>query len=118
MLEIIVGASGLIIATCAATIAYLQLRRMPRASGQSLVRAGVTHDQGQRLVVRPLHNLPAREEFIGRIAEKRRLLEGLASPYPVSLEGLGGMGKTALAREIAWLADEARSVTRAAMGAR
>jgi hypothetical protein len=43
-------------------------------------------------------------EFIGRDKERDRVLEGLASAYPlIAIEGLGGMGKTALARAIAWL---------------
>lgn len=50
------------------------------------------------------HNLPPRGEFIGREREKLRVFDGLDSAYPlVAIEGLGGMGKTALATEIAWL---------------
>lgn len=93
----------MIIATSAAVIAYLQLRRTPRVPAKALKSAGSPYAPGPYGDIRPLHNLPPREKLIGRAAEKRRLLEGLASPYPVSLEGLGGMGKTALAREVAWL---------------
>lgn len=53
------------------------------------------------------HNLPPRGEFIGREKEKQRVFEGLASSYPVvAIEGLGGMGKTALARQVAWICTE------------
>ena len=48
------------------------------------------------------HNLPPRSEFIGREAEKARLHEALRSrSYLVSIDGIGGIGKTALALEVA-----------------
>jgi len=47
------------------------------------------------------HNLPPRSEFIGREAEKMRLHEALRSrSYLVSIDGIGGIGKTALALEV------------------
>lgn len=52
-------------------------------------------------------NLPPRGEFVGRKIEKARTLEGLKSNYPfVVIQGLAGIGKTALAREIGWLIKE------------
>ena len=50
----------------------------------------------------PHNNLPPRSEFIGRETEKRILLEAIASRSPlISIEGIGGIGKTALALEVA-----------------
>ncbi len=47
-------------------------------------------------------NLPSRGEFIGREKEKEDLRQALASrSYLVAIEGIGGIGKTALALEIA-----------------
>ena len=57
-------------------------------------------------------NLPARGEFVGRTAEKERVLEGLKSNYPfVIIQGPAGIGKTALAREVGWMIKE-KSVIR------
>jgi tetratricopeptide (TPR) repeat protein len=48
------------------------------------------------------HNLPPRTEFIGREAEKARVHEALRSrSYLVSIDGIGGIGKTVLALEVA-----------------
>ena len=47
------------------------------------------------------HNLPPRTEFIGREAEKVRIHEALRSrSYLVSIDGIGGIGKTVLALEV------------------
>ncbi len=47
-------------------------------------------------------NLPPRGEFIGREKEKDTLRQALASrSYLVAIEGIGGIGKTALALEVA-----------------
>jgi hypothetical protein len=49
------------------------------------------------------HNLRARSEFVGREAEKARAHEGLCSRYSlISIEGIGGIGKTSLALEVAY----------------
>ena len=48
------------------------------------------------------HNLPPRREFVGREAEKARVHEALRSRYPLtSIDGIGGIGKTVLALEVA-----------------
>ncbi len=47
-------------------------------------------------------NLPPRGEFIGREKEKARVREALASRWPLTcIDGIGGIGKTALALEVA-----------------
>jgi tetratricopeptide (TPR) repeat protein len=59
--------------------------------------------------VHPMHNLPQRAypQFIGRKAELQKLMQ-LLLPYPrsrhflVTLDGIGGVGKSALALEIAY----------------
>ena len=48
------------------------------------------------------NNLPPRGEFIGREKEKARVREALASRWPlICIDGIGGIGKTALALEVA-----------------
>jgi tetratricopeptide (TPR) repeat protein len=48
------------------------------------------------------HNLPQPGEFIGRQKEKAEVREALASrSFLVSIDGIGGIGKTALALEVA-----------------
>jgi hypothetical protein len=47
-------------------------------------------------------NLPPRAEFIGREKEKARVWEALSSRWPLTcIDGIGGIGKTALALEAA-----------------
>ncbi len=49
------------------------------------------------------HNLPRRGEFVGREAYKARVHQALCSrSYLVSIEGIGGIGKTSLALEVAY----------------
>jgi tetratricopeptide (TPR) repeat protein len=49
------------------------------------------------------HNLPPRSEFVGREVEKARVHEALRSrSYLVSIDGIGGVGKTSLALEVAY----------------
>lgn len=57
----------------------------------------------QTQVPRVYQNLPPRYgDFLGREGDMARVLEGLASRWPlVSIEGLGGVGKTTLAIETA-----------------
>jgi LuxR family transcriptional regulator, glucitol operon activator len=56
------------------------------------------------LELKPRSNLPPRHgEFLGRKEDLARVLEGLSSRYPlVSIEGIGGIGKTSLAVEVGY----------------
>lgn len=54
------------------------------------------------------HNLPRRQKFVGREAEKAAVLEALkAKDYLISIEGFGGIGKSTLALEVAYICLEA-----------
>jgi HAD superfamily hydrolase (TIGR01509 family) len=56
------------------------------------------------------HNLPPRVEFIGRAKEKARVLQALNSRFfLITIEGIGGIGKSSLALEVAY--DCLRSVS-------
>ena len=107
--------AGTVVALVAALIAYLQLRRTPKfgptAPNEPVPQQSPMNNDDRET---PSHNLPSREQLIGRGAEKARLFEGLSSSYPViAIEGLGGMGKTAVAREVAWLCAESSDRFRA-----
>lgn len=63
------------------------------------------------------HNLPPRSEFIGREAEKARIHEGLRSRYAIiSIDGIGGIGKSSLALEVAHECFEASRATESPEG--
>jgi LuxR family glucitol operon transcriptional activator len=96
----IIGGLALIIGIIAGIVQvldYLQKRR--EKSGE--------HGEKPQLPLPPPasqipHNLPPRSEFIGREAEKARVHEALRSrSYLVSIDGIGGIGKTVLALEVA-----------------
>lgn len=102
----IVTIAGLIVAVAATVIGYLQLRRTPPPPPR--VDAGPTVPL-PLASPSPRNNLPPRELFLGRQKEMQRVSEGLRSSYPLlAIEGFGGMGKTALAKEIAWSCVEPR----------
>ena len=73
-----------------------------------------TNDQTDKEIVHTdntsevrISTLPARQYFLGRQEEVGRVLEGLASHYPfVVVQGPSGIGKTSLAREVAWRIQE------------
>lgn len=49
------------------------------------------------------HNLPPRSDFVGRETEKARIHEAFKSrSYLISIDGIGGIGKTSLALEVAY----------------
>lgn len=85
---------------------YLAKKAIPQPSTKNDIDKTPleTHQTSRKYVI---SNLPARGEFVGREKEKARVLEGLKSNYPfVIIQGLAGMGKTALAREIGWVIKE------------
>jgi tetratricopeptide (TPR) repeat protein len=48
------------------------------------------------------HNLPLGSIFVGRVAEKAHIYESFHSVRLVCIDGIGGIGKTALALEVAY----------------
>jgi hypothetical protein len=106
--EIVIAIVAAMLTAIGVAIAYMQLRRASRpvdapSSVTDTIEVVIDHSE-EAQPSRIEHNLPPREQFIGRDAEKNRLFEGLRSGFPlIALEGLGGMGKTALAKEAAWL---------------
>ncbi len=66
---------------------------------QELFRASSSRSEGVPIY----ENLPPRYgDFLGRSAEIKRVLHGLASRWPIiSIEGFAGIGKTSLAVEVA-----------------
>ncbi len=78
-------------------LAYIQERRKRR---EQVGKAPQTPLPPALLAIP--HNLRARGEFIGREVEKARVHEALRSrAYLVSIDGIGGIGKTSLALEVA-----------------
>jgi tetratricopeptide (TPR) repeat protein len=97
---IIVGAGIIvgIIAGIVQVLDYLQKRRKRPAEPKEEARTPSTPPVSQIP-----HNLPPRSEFIGREKEKARVHEALQSrSYLVSIDGIGGIGKTVLALEVAY----------------
>jgi tetratricopeptide (TPR) repeat protein len=86
-----------IIAGVVQVVQYAQDRRKRLDTPEEQAPAAPT------LVVAQIpHNLPPRTQFIGREAEKSRIHEALRSrSYLVSIDGIGGIGKTVLALEVA-----------------
>ena len=71
------------------------------------LRATVGALEGQLRTALPRHNLPPRdyERFVGRqqeLAELRRLLAPRSRAFVVTIDGIGGIGKSALALEAAY----------------
>jgi len=97
---IIVGAGIIvgIIAGIVQVLDYLQKRRKKLDEPKEETQTPLAPP----LVLQIPHNLPPRSEFIGREKEKARVHEALQSrSYLVSIDGIGGIGKTVLALEVA-----------------
>ena len=56
---------------------------------------------GYAAVTSPLYGVPSNPVFVGRVPELREVSEELAGEQPVVIWGAGGIGKTALAIEVA-----------------
>jgi len=92
---------GLIVAAIVALIGYLYTRW--RKSVTKPVRSQASPPPPSKPPVPEIpHNLPPRGEFIGREKEMEQVRQALASrSYLVVIEGIGGIGKTVLALEVA-----------------
>lgn len=84
------------------------IRNMPQQLASSQTSGYLTDDLLSASLLRVKHNLPKRNyfEFVGRENELMQLLD-LLKPYPasrhfvVTIDGIGGVGKTSLALEVA-----------------
>jgi LuxR family glucitol operon transcriptional activator len=82
-----------------------EIKQLPEPPATLALPAPAQHPERQR----PWHNLPQRSytRFVGRQAELKRLTQ-LLLPHPrsrhfvVTLDGIGGVGKSALALELAY----------------
>jgi tetratricopeptide (TPR) repeat protein len=91
---------GLIVAAIIALIGYLYTRWRKPVTKPVGSEAGPPPPPKPPVPEIP-HNLPQPGEFIGREREKAQVREALASrSYLVCIDGIGGIGKTALALEV------------------
>ncbi|MFQ5988089.1 MAG: NB-ARC domain-containing protein, partial [Dehalococcoidia bacterium] len=92
---------GLIVAAIVALIGYLYTRwrkTVPKPVGGETVPPSPLKPPAPKIP----HNLPQPGEFIGREREKAEVREALSSRWPlICIDGIGGIGKTALALEVA-----------------
>jgi tetratricopeptide (TPR) repeat protein len=73
-------------------------RERRKAKNASTSQDAISNSLPPRTV---LHNLPHRGDFIGREKEKRQVHEALRSrSFIVTIDGIGGIGKTSLALEV------------------
>jgi len=111
VLGIIIGAVATLIGIIAGIVQvtqYLQERAKEKTSKKEelatkTIESNPTNEPKQLLIK---HNLPHRKKFIGREKEIKKILAVLR-PYPysqehlITIDGVGGVGKSALAIEIA-----------------
>jgi tetratricopeptide (TPR) repeat protein len=84
---------------------YVQKRRKARIGGKETIaepqQVAWVEPQPPLGRVGIPHNLPSRGEFIGREREKAQVHEALSSrSFLISIDGIGGVGKTSLALEV------------------
>jgi len=113
ILGIILGVAATIIGIVAGivqVVQYLQERKKQK-SGRNFQKPGSIKKMDGESKSQPMpskHNLPHPKKFIGREKEIRKIL-GVLRPYPhsqehlISIDGVGGIGKSALAIEIAYV---------------
>jgi tetratricopeptide (TPR) repeat protein len=95
----IIGGLALIIGIVAGIVQVLDYLEKRRAKKTRLVPAEVATPSPPTPAI-PC-TLPPRGEFIGREKEKARVWEALSSRWPLTcIDGIGGIGKTALALEV------------------
>ncbi len=74
-----------------------------REKKSNVPKAATEHPIAEALTPSPgiPHNLPHRSDFVGREKEKRQVHEALRSrSYLITIDGIGGIGKTCLALEV------------------
>lgn len=104
-MEFVLSALGVAITIIGVAVAYAQLRRTPKVRDIAApeVQTPTPHSPPILATERLRHNLPGRGVLIGRTGDLGRSFAGLASAHAtISIEGLGGVGKTSMAREIGW----------------
>jgi len=90
---------GLVVATLIALGGYF-LNRLSKSKNILPIHIENLHPIATKVEIPS--NLPARTNFIGREKEKNRVMEALKSrSYLICIDGIGGIGKTSLALEIA-----------------
>lgn len=77
------------------------LRAAKRRYAQAHAELARRTPGGYAPVTSPLYGVPANRAFVGRQAEIVKVGRGLAQPHPVVVWGTGGIGKSALAMEVA-----------------
>jgi hypothetical protein len=93
----IVGGVVGIIAGVVQVIQYFQGRKEKKVSSQS------QKEEAKNVPELIPNNLPPRSEFVGREKEKALIHEALRSrSYLVSVDGIGGIGKSTLALEVVY----------------
>jgi tetratricopeptide (TPR) repeat protein len=84
-------------------------------SWQQLIKT-LTKEKTQNSMesLKMFHNLPPRKEFVGRKEEKAKGHQALLLNHPniISIDGIGGVGKTALALELVYECWDASMATR------